>query len=199
MKKIKNMKSKPLIFLLAFLIIFSIGGTIAYFYQTVMLPNQFKTMTYKVDLTEEFNDDWGVKKVYITNNEDSNTAVVLRVNYNEIWSKTVSGTILTLSNTVSGSNVVDKDWTSTFSNDFIDGNDGWYYYTKTLGPNESIQLLDNIYLNNYLIQSSPDYENYLDYDYKLIFNYEALDADADKVSEIWNKTVTINGTNVSWS
>lgn len=199
MKKINNMKSKPLIFLLAFLIIFSIGGTIAYFYQTVMLPNQFKTMTYKVDLTEEFNDDWGVKKVYITNNEDSNTAVVLRVNYNEIWSKTVSGTILTLSNTVSGSNVVDKDWTSTFSNDFIDGNDGWYYYTKTLGPNESIQLLDNIYLNNYLIQSSPDYENYLDYDYKLIFNYEALDADADKVSEIWNKTVTINGTNVSWS
>lgn len=199
MKKIKNMKSKPLIFLLAFLIIFSIGGTIAYFYQTVMLPNQFKTMTYKVDLTEEFNDDWGVKKVYITNNEDSNTAVFLRVNYNEIWSKTVSGTILTLSNTVSGSNVVDKDWTSTFSNDFIDGNDGWYYYTKTLGPNESIQLLDNIYLNNYLIQSSPDYENYLDYDYKLIFNYEALDADADKVSEIWNKTVTINGTNVSWS
>lgn len=199
MKKIKNMKSKPLIFLLAFLIIFSIGGTIAYFYQTVMLPNQFKTMTYKVDLTEEFNDDWGVKKVYITNNEDSNTAVVLRVNYNEIWSKTVSGTILTLSNTVSGSNVVDKDWTSTFSNDFIDGNDGWYYYTKTLGPNESIQLLDNIYLNNYLIQSSPDYENYLDYDYKLIFNYEALDVDADKVSEIWNKTVTINGTNVSWS
>lgn len=199
MKKIKNMKSKPLIFLLAFLIIFSIGGTIAYFYQTVMLPNQFKTMTYKVDLTEEFNDDWGVKKVYITNNEDSNTAVVLRVNYNEIWSKTVSGTILTLSNTVSGSNVVDKDWTSTFSNDFIDGNDGWYYYTKTLGPNESIQLLDNIYLNNNLIQSSPDYENYLDYDYKLIFNYEALDADADKVSEIWNKTVTINGTNVSWS
>ena len=83
-------KNILLIILLVFLIIISIGITVAYFYQNYTLPSQFKTMTYDVDISEEFNNDWGIKRVYITNNDTSNTNVVLRVKYIEIWSKIIN-------------------------------------------------------------------------------------------------------------
>ncbi len=199
MNKFRNIKSKPLLFLLGFLVVVSIGGTFAYYYQNVTLPNEFKTMIYNVSIDEDYNDDWGTKKVYITNNETSNTPVVLRINFNESWSKVIDGTIVNLSNTINGTNVVNKEWTSTFTNDFVDGSDGWYYYKKLLSPNETIQVLNSISLNNSLIQSSSDYQDYLDFDYKLIFNYEALEPNTDRISDIWNKTSTISGSNITWS
>lgn len=199
MKNLKNIKSKPLIFLLVTLIIISIGGTIAYYYNTVTLPNQFKTMTYDVDLTEEFYDDFGTKKVYITNNESSNTPVVLRISYNEIWSKQIGDDVVTISNTYNGINIVNKTWTNTFLNNFMDGNDGWFYYDSILSPNDTIQILESISLNSSIIENTPYYNDYLDFDYNLIINYEALAADESTVSEIWNKNITITGTSVSWT
>lgn len=202
MKKIKKqkiLKQKSLLFLLCLILLFSIGGTIAYYYETVYIPNQFKTMTYDVELTEEFNNEWGTKKVYITNNESSNTSVVIRIGINELWSKEVDDVLLTLSNTLNGSNVVNKVFTNTFNNDFVNGNDGWYYYKKILRPNESIQILDSISLNTNLIQNTPYYDDYLSYNYNLNFNYEALEAKVDTILEIWNKNVSINSINVSWN
>lgn len=202
MKKIKKkkiLKRKSLLFLLCLILLFSIGGTIAYYYETVYIPNQFKTMTYDVELTEEFNNEWGTKKVYITNNESSNTSVVIRIGINELWSKEVDDVLLTLSNTLNGSNVVNKVFTNTFNNDFVNGNDGWYYYKKILRPNESIQILDSISLNTNLIQNTPYYDDYLSYNYNLNFNYEALEAKVDTILEIWNKNVSINSINVSWN
>ena len=131
----KNITKKPLFFLLGILVISVIGGTFAYYYQNFSIPNQFKSMTYNVNLTEDFNNDWGTKKVYITNNETGNTNVVLRISYNEVWIKTDMSNALTISNTINGNNLVTKSWTTTFTNDFTDGLDGWYYYNKVLKPN----------------------------------------------------------------
>ena len=189
-------KNILLIILLVFLIIISIGITVAYFYQNYTLPSQFKTMTYDVDISEEFNNDWGIKRVYITNNDTSNTNVVLRVKYIEIWSKIINNEKFVLSNTINGVNVVNKTWTNTFLNDFTDGLEGWYYYNLVLKPNEQIQILESISLNNDLIQL---YTDYLDYDYQLIFSYEVLELDNALISEIWNKNVDINNLGVNWS
>lgn len=197
-KKIRNLEYKPLIFLLIVLTVFSIGGTIAYFSKVVTLPNKFITMTYDVGIIEEFYDDWGTKKVTFVNNEETSTPVVLRINYNELWSKEISDYIFTLNNTVNGTNVVDKDWTDEFISDFILGDDGWYYYKKVLNKKESVQVLNSISLNESLISTSPYYDDYKSYNYNLSFNYEAIQADKKAVKEIWNKDITISGGNVTW-
>ena len=197
MKK-RKLKTKPLI-LLAIFTIAIIGGTIAYFYQNINIPNQFKTMTYNINLTEEFNNDWGTKNVYITNNESSSTPVVLRISYNEIWSKTVNNNVSTLSNTINGNNLVNKEWTSTFTNDFIDGSDGWYYYKLVLNPNETIQILKSIALNTNLIENTEYYNDYREYNYNLIFNYEVIEAKTTTISEIWGKNASINNQSVTWT
>ncbi len=187
---------KVVIYLLVIGLIMILGGSLAYFYQEVVVPNSFKTMTYNVKLEEEFYNDWGTKKVYIRNLEETNAPVVLRVNYNEVWSLTIDGNIHTLSNILNGENVVTKNFTSVFLNDFIKGNDGWYYYKKVLKPSSSIQLLESISLKNDLIIHNNEYH---DYNYELSFNYETIKETNNEVNDIWNKNITINEDNVVWN
>lgn len=196
--KFKALKKKPLIFLLALSIIGIVGSTFAYYYTEVSLPNKFKTMTYNVSIEEEFNDTWGTKKVSFVNDEETNTPVVLRINYNESWRKEVNGIKLSLDNNVNGINVVTKNWTTAFTNQFIDGGDGWYYYVKTLNPKESVQVLDSISLNESLISTSPYYNEYKSYTYELDFNFEAIQANSNAISNIWGVSATINEGNVAW-
>ena len=194
MKKLPK-KYKIFLFLGVGFLTLLLGTSLAYYYQEVVIPNEFKTMTYDVELEEEFNNDWGVKKVYIVNNDEDNAPVVLRVNYNEMWSKEIDGIRHTLNNYLNGENVVTKNFTSTFLNDFTLGDDGWYYYKKVLNPNSRIQLLESIALKESLIASNLEYK---EYNYQLDFNYEAIQATANAVSDIWNKNITINGSNVVW-
>ena len=196
--KLKNIKKKPLIFILAILVLGIVGGTFAYYYSEIAISNEFKTLTYNVQIEEEFNKTWGTKKVSFVNKEATNTPVVLRINYNESWRKEVNGTKLSLDNNVNGENAVTKNWTTAFTNDFIEGDDGWYYYKKTLNAGKSVQVLESIALNEDLISTSPYYEEYKDYDYELDFNFEAIQANTDAINEIWNKKATISGGNVTW-
>ena len=100
---------------------------------------------------------------------------------------------------VNGENVVQKNWTSAFTNDFIDGGDGWYYYKKVLNAEESVQVLESISLKEDLISTSPYYNDYKNYTYELDFNFEAIQASSSAISNIWNKDVTINGGDITWS
>lgn len=196
--KLKSIKKKPLIFLLGILVLGIVGGTFAYYYSEIAISNEFKTLTYNVQIEEEFNKTWGTKKVSFVNKEATNTPVVLRINYNESWRKEVNGTKLSLDNNVNGENAVTKNWTTAFTNDFVLGDDGWYYYKKTLNAKKSVQVLESITLNEDLISTSPYYDEYKDYDYELDFNFEAIQANTDAISEIWNKKATISGGNVTW-
>lgn len=197
--KFKKIKKKPLFFLLLLLALGIVGTTFAYYYTEIAIPNQFRAMTYNVTIEEEFNNTWGTKKVSFVNNEETNTPVVLRINYNELWRKEVNGVKLSLDNNVNGTNVVTKNWTTAFTNDFIDGGDGWYYYKKTLAAEASVQVLDSIALNESLISTSPYYDDYKSYTYELDFNFEAIQASSSAISEIWGKTATISGGNVTWA
>ena len=198
MKK-RKFKKKPLIFIILLMMITTIGGTFAYYTSETSLANKFKAMTYNVTVEEEFYDDWGTKKVSFVNKEETNSPVVLRIYYDEIWSKEIDDTLLILDNNVNGVNVVNKEWTSSFTNDFIKGDDGWYYYKKVLTSQKSVQVLQSISLNNELIQSSPYKEDYKKYNYQLSFNFESIQADRQAVKEIWNKNINITGSDVSWN
>ena len=192
----KNKNKKPLIFGLLLLTLAVIGGTFAYYYSEVVIPNRFKAMTYDVKLVEEFEGDFGTKEVSIVNQEETNTPVVIRMSYNEYWDNS-------LNNKYNNTDVVTKNWTTDFLNDFrYDGGSGWYYYTKVLNPESSVTVLNSTALNTNLVNASPDRSSYLSSDYHLDFNYEAIQAKEEAILDIWGDdllSVSINGGNVSWS
>ncbi len=195
--KIKiNYKLKPLV-LIVLLLIVTASITYAIFFSTTSIANKFESMKYDVSLEEEFNNDWGTKKVYIKNNEES-TPVVVRVSYIEYWSKETNDELLTLPNKENGKEVVNKNWTSTWKNDFVLGSDGWYYYKKVLNLSTTIQLLESIGLDEEMLEASPSGESYSEYDYELTFRYEAIQATEKAVKQLWNKDITISGDNVTW-
>lgn len=257
MKNNKILKSKPLLFLSISIVIFTISGTFAYFYQEVKLPNEFQSMYYNVDLQENFNGDWGTKEVSFINTDERNVPVVLRINYNEFWNKmdindshnnsmnefpasSDSSEIETpneflseedynnmnfISNTVEGENVVLKEWTDAFTNDFVLGNDGWYYYKKILNAQESVKVLNSINLNLEILKDSPLKQFYTNseivedtngqltlvepnelsnisiqpYNYYLIFSFEAIQANKDAILDIWGKNVIFNDDDINWN
>lgn len=194
--KTSKIKKKPLIFILLLLLTVAVGSTFAYYYSEVVIPNKFKTMTYNVAIEEKFNNTWGTKEVTFVNKGDTNTPVVIRINYNELWLDDV-GSNASLSNKVYGMDVVTKNWTDEFNNDFVKGDDGWYYYTKVLNANQSVKVLNSIALNESAISSSY-YDEYKKYTYELDFNIEAIQADGSAIESNWGKVVNISGNEVTW-
>lgn len=198
MKRIQGRTKKPLIFLILFLLVVGIGGTFAYYYSEVIIPNRFQAMTYHVTIEEEFYDDFGTKRVSFVNQEETNAPVVLRINYNESWRKTIDDVVITPSNVIDGQDVVTKEWTNAFLNDFADGGDGWFYYTKVLNAQESVQVLESITLNESLVSTSSDAIDYQGADYELSFNFESIQASSDAILDIWGISSTIQGDDVAW-
>lgn len=191
LKKKKNFKNNKYLLIIFLSVIISMFGiSYAFYSSNYNFVNRFQTMTYNVVLEEEFNNEFGVKKVKIVNNEKTNTPVVLRLNYNETWKKISNGNTLYLNNFKNNINCVYKTWTSEFLNNFILGSDGWYYYKKLLLPEEEIFVLTSISDNNIC--------NYLDATYELDFNFEAIQADTNAVNEIWGYNINISNNNVTW-
>ena len=197
LKKQKKFKSILFIFILFLLSISLIGGTIAYLIHRENFNNEFEAKGYNIEIEEEFNGEFGTKKVFIVNKNESD--VVLRVSYNDIWQQELNEKILFLSNKINGTEVVTKNWTQSWLNDFTLGPDGWYYYKKILKANSRIQILDSIDFNENLAKTSNDYEYYKKYDYKLVFNYEAVYASSVAIEELWKQEGNINGEHVTWN
>lgn len=194
----KKIKTKPMLFIVLLSTIILVGGTYAFFNNLEIFKQRFKTPTYNIELKDESNNTWGEKKITIINNAETNAPVVIRINYNETWSKNIDGNLDILNNQVNNTNVVNKEWTNAFLTDFIKGNDGWYYYKKVLQPNQQVQILNSIALNNELISTSPNYEKYTTYDYEIAFNYEAVQATPNAVLKAWNYNININDNDITW-
>lgn len=194
-----KIKKRSLIFILLLLLVVCVGTTYAVFYNAISIPNQFDVMTYNIKLEDDFNNQWGERNVKITNVDESNTPVILRISFNEMWSKNVGKSKSIISNVVDGKNVVDKNWTDEFLNNFYLADDGWYYYSRVLNSKESVQILKSVNLNEDLIKDLDIYSKYKTYDYDLSFNYEALSADSDEslIRSAWDKSIKIEGGVVS--
>lgn len=195
LKKIKLKNKKPLFFLLALLVISGIGGTIAFFTSTVTYANLFQVSKYNVVIEEKFNDEFGTKEVNFVNN--SKTSAVIRINYNEFWTRIADNDQIILNNLVNGTNLVNKSWTTTFLNDFTYHN-GWYYYNKVLKEKESVQVLTAISLNSTLLNTNDLKEEYNNADYELDFNLESVQASTQAIKSVWNSNATITGDDITW-
>ena len=83
-----------------------------------------------------------------------------------------------ISGLVDGNEVVNKNWTEAWQNDWFDGGDGWYYYKKVLPANEmTAKVLTSLkFDSNYA-------EIYQTADYTLKFVSEAVQySDDDSVN-----------------
>ena len=190
------MNNKKMIWVLPLLLFVSgVGTVLAYYLNSVTISNKFNTMTYDVEIKERFENKFGTKEVEFVNKEkDTSVGVALRVRYNELWSNAnENGVVSVLSNKIGDINVVDKEWTNDFLNDF-DYIDGWYYYKKILKPGESVKILNSISKNSIL----SSHTEYNEYDYELTFNFESIQATKKAISDTWNKQIIIEGDNITW-
>ena len=183
MKKI----SKNFLIICGIFLLMGIVGVSAIYISNVSLVNSFKTLTYKVDVLEEFYNDWGTKKIKVVNSEETNADVVLRVTFNESFTKDND----ILSNEINGEEVVEKEYANDFLTHFSKDQDGWYYYDKVLKAKDSVEIINSINLKEDLIRTSEDYEKYKTYHYELGFQYETIQATEKAIKEIWGKNATI--------
>lgn len=195
---IKKSLSKKVQLVISLMAVIAIIMVVITFYNEKTMTKRYANMVYNVVLEKKAGNPWDNTEFFIRNKEKNNRNVVLRVNYNEIWSKEENEEIYTLDNNINGENVVDKTWTLEFISGFREYKDGWYYYDQILKPQESIRILRKLNLKEDLINASPYKNDYLEYDYDLIFNYEVIDADEDLIKDIWGRDVKFEKNRVLW-
>ena len=195
MKRARNKSHKKLLIIIPVFVAVaataSIGAVLAFSRSRSLVNNNIEANGTSVQIIEDSEAGFGRKNISFYNNDVKNAPVLLRIAYSEAWTKN-DGTVVSnvFYNGSSYVNAVAKTWTSDFNNYFVDGNDGWYYYEKTLAPLQTVQVLQSIALNN---------NDYAIYNYDLSFRFEAIQADADAANTLWGKTVTVgNDGTVTW-
>ncbi len=179
-------------------LLLTISKTSSYFSNQTTIQNNLNSKTYQVELNDKYKGRFGSKIVTIKNKDTKENNLVLRINYIEKWYKVMNGIEHTLQNEYNDRNIVTKTWTTIFENDFIFHN-GWYYYAKTLKPNEEITIITYTTFNERLIKNSPYASAYRHYDYSLNFNYEVLESDSNIIKDNWNINTNIVESDVTWN
>lgn len=135
---IKVKRSQILLMITVMICVTAIGGVYAWSKLSASVTNKINTPTVDVEVVEEFDEqakvDWYQsvdKKVQFKNT--GTAPVFIRVSYVELW-KDASDKVL--SSVVNGQEIVKKNWTNAWKNEWVDGNDGWFYYKKVLQPND---------------------------------------------------------------
>lgn len=175
------------------------------------IENNLYTPTVQASVDEKFNQEEAIvtwpgsvdKEVAFSNN--GTAPVFVRIAYTEFWK--LEGNIF-LPNLVDGVELADKVWTTAFNlNDpntceWIDGQDGWYYYKKVLSPSE----VTNTILTKVEFASRPLDTRYEKAKYHLEFRVEVVQASKDNVvnqqatSSLFKKTATVGEEGVvTWS
>lgn len=195
MKLIRRQKRgyKKYFTILSLAVMLTVAGAITFVVfavsrNTSVVENQVTVATSGVKIIEDSDAGFGKHEISFKNEGTGGSKALLRIAYSETWSKT-DGTIV--SNVGTSGNVVTKTWTDAFTQDFVDGNDGWYYYKKTLNPEAEVKVLNSIALND---------DSYSVYNYDLSFRFESVQADAAAASALWAKTVTVGDDGVvTWA
>ncbi len=197
---IKKRRKKSKLILIALLFISAVSIVSAFWKSDATFSNKFVTSTYGIDIEEDFEGTWGTKRVCFVNKEGTNAPALIRITYNEMWSKVLdetTNTVGVLSNKIGEIDVVTKEWTNDFLNYFTKGPDGWYYYNRVLDSESSVCVLETVTLNEQLIQDNN--LSYDGYSYHLDFNFESAQATLDAINTIWGKNVSIKANGeVEW-
>jgi len=193
MKRLKIKSHKKMYLIAPVLVVAIVGAGIwivyALSHNTFVSQGDIPVAVGTVQLIDDSDAGFGKKEVSFANNSSNSIPVLLRIGYSETWKDSNDAII---SNVYNGNNVVSKTWTSAFTDDFVSGNDGWYYYEKLLNPDESVKVITAIAL------AEPSYAAY---NYDLNFRYEAIQASADAALDLWSKTATIDSSTgaVTWA
>lgn len=145
---------KPLVALVALLVIGVIGGTFAYYTSTDTFENIFSTKPYQTEVVETFKSpsDWvpgtkTPKTVVVTNKGDVEVAV--RVSYTEKWVDS-AGTNLSLTDAkgtsaavINFASTLGTNWTKATEN----GSDYYYYNTKLAKGESTTSFIDAVTFN----------------------------------------------------
>ena len=164
------------------LIVFAVSRNISTITDSVKVANG-----NGVKIVVDSDAGFGKRKISFANEGANITPVLLRITYSETWSK-ADGTII--SNISNGSNAVTKIWTQDFLDDFVEADDGWFYYEKVLQPESQVQVLTSIALSDM---------GYAVYNYDLNFRFESVQADAEAANTLWGKTVTVENGAATWA
>ena len=204
----KKLKMKAILPAAAFLAAAAIGTTFAWQTWDLSVTNELRSHTTEVKVEEpDFRPEDGVKKVQFRNTGDS--SVFLRVSYTEYWEKVEEdNTSYLLSNKVNGKAMATKHWTEEWLSQWMDGEDGWYYYKKVLKPGVSTDLiLKGVTFENVTGENTE----YLNANYRLYFKGEVVQCsdgtntlNSDEVNKeatksLFGKEATVDGNgNVTW-
>lgn len=194
MKRLKEKSHKKLYIIAPVLTLVAVGAGIWLVF--ALSNNSFTTRdndiavnTGTVQLVDDSDEGFGKKEVSFVNSDSNGIAMLLRIGYSETWMDSDDNIV---SNIYNGNNVVTKTWTSAFTDDFVSGDDGWYYYKKLLNPSDSVKVITAISLDEPL---------YAAYDYDLNFRFEAIQANGSAATALWSKTATIDDATgaVTWA
>ena len=184
MKRLKQKKSKKFLLITPVLTLVVVGAGLLIVYalshNSTVVTSDIPVGTGTVQIVDDSDLGFGKKEVSFVNSDASGIPMLLRIGYSETWK---DGDNNAVSNVYNGNNVVTKTWTSAFTDDFVDGGDGWYYYEKLLNPSDSVKVITAIAL------AEPSYAAY---DYDLNFRFEAIQANSEAATTLWSKTATIN-------
>lgn len=191
------------IFALGLLTMLMIGGTFAYFQKSSTIDNHLQAAEPKVYLNENFNpdDEWlpgEEKQKEVRFGNEGNMATVLRVRF-----------ISSLEENGSQTDISDKVTLNfnlpSFTDNWVKGQDGWYYYNKVLLPDavtditlKSVTISDQIGNDEHGIQK--DYSGAV---FDVQIRGELLQASlAEEIirnNQNWGLTPSINGDQITWS
>lgn len=184
-------KKTPLLIVLVLLAVTVIGTTFAWFHSSDTVINPFKTQAGKIDITpdEEFenNESWNgdikSKKVTVKNEDSYNIDVLIRVNLTPRWVE--AGTDIPYAGDVSLIDLVfsNLDNNMNIGNDWVYGNDGYYYYKAKVAPGSSTEeLLDSVKIKEE--KTLP--EEYEGKDFVVDVNAEGVAANTSEYRKVWS-------------
>lgn len=205
-------RKKLITFTMGCVALLLIGGMFAYWSGQLEHTNQLKADVTKAKIVENFQQNAKPnatvpKEVSFQNN--SSSAMFLRVSYAETWEKEDGDERILLNNQQNQTDVATKNWTGEWNDNSLwqDGGDGWFYYKKVLAPKTTTApVLTSVTFPDY----TGVYEEYKGADYQLYFRMELLQAsdsqstlNSDEVNTkasqtVFGKKAVVDGVNVRW-
>lgn len=198
MRNKRKRKQKYLISAALLLCMLVIGGTSAYYISQSSLNNIIRTEKNQVEFVEKFQpkETWLPgevieKKPYFKNTGAS--SILLRVRPEESWSK--GDTIVDNADV----QLVEKKWTVAWKSYWVEGEDGYFYYTKVLEEDEKTEMLLNSIILKTEASNMDNGIDYSDLDYTLEFKGESVIANEKAVPDSWGMTASIEEDTVIWT
>lgn len=151
--------------------------------------NNMQSRTVSVKINEEFPDptvEAGKTKIKEVTLKNTGTAAsFVRISYSESW--------ITDTAQLEGNGEVQKNWTSSWTDDWMDGGDGWYYYKKVLPAGANVRILTGV---TFPPTIPEDAEYTLDFMVESVQVSDQAEVNTDSTNKLFGKTGTVSNATI---